>query len=204
MENFNVKVLAFTIALAFSAGAVAQNVNETEYKAGKDRISAEYKMAKASCAALAGNAKDVCGAEATGKDNVALADLEATYKPTEKNRYKVRVAKAEADYGVAMQKCDDLSGTPKDVCVKEAKAAQISAKADAKAQMKISDAKTTANAQSADAQNTARDKAIEARQDAKADKADAEYTVAKEKCSTFSGSTKDGCLEQVEARFGKS
>ena len=47
---------------------------------------------------------------------------------------------------MAKQKCDDLSGNPKDVCVKEAKAARTTAKADATVQMKTgqtnSDAKT--------------------------------------------------------------
>jgi hypothetical protein len=203
MNNFNIKVLAVTIALAFSAGAMAQNVSKTDYKAGKDRISAEYKTAKASCDSLAGNAKDICTAEAKGRDKVALADLEASYNPTEKNHYEVRIAKAEAVYGVATEKCDDLSGTPKDVCVKEAKAAQVTAKADAKAHMKITDAETTANEKSAEAQSKANDKTTEARHDAKLDKADAQYTVAKEKCNTFAGSAKDSCLDQVKTRFGK-
>jgi hypothetical protein len=35
-------------------------------------------------------------------------------------------------YDVAKEKCDDLSGNAKDVCVKDAKAAQAKAKAEAK------------------------------------------------------------------------
>jgi hypothetical protein len=35
---------------------------------------------------------------------------------------------------VAKEKCDDKAGNEKDVCVKEAKAALVRAKADAKAQ----------------------------------------------------------------------
>jgi hypothetical protein len=45
----------------------------------------------------------------------------------------VRTAKADAAYELAKEKCDDLSGNAKDVCQKDAKAAQASAKADAKA-----------------------------------------------------------------------
>jgi hypothetical protein len=33
---------------------------------------------------------------------------------------------------VAKERCDDKSGNPKDICVEEAKAAQATAKADAK------------------------------------------------------------------------
>ena len=193
MNNFNVKALGVTFALAFSASAMAQNVTKSEYKAGKDRVSAEYKTAETACASLSGNAKYFCVADAKGKDKVALADLEASYKPTEKNYYEVRAAKAEADYGVAKEDCDDLRGTSKDVCVKEAKAAEEAAKADAKAQMKITDAKATAN-----------DKTTEARKDAKVDKVDAEFTVAKEKCDALAGGAKESCLVQVKTRFGKS
>ena len=204
MDSFNVKTLAVTIALALSAGAMAQNVTKTEYQAGKERISADYKAAKANCDSLAGNAKDICTAATKGRHKVALADLEASYKPTEKNYYALRVAKPEADYGVAKQKCDDLSGTPKEVCVKQAKAAQVTAEADATAHLKITAAEATANEESAAAQSTANDKTIDAHQDAKADKVDAEYAVAKEKCNTFAGSAKDSCLDQVKTRFGKS
>jgi hypothetical protein len=35
------------------------------------------------------------------------------------------MAKVDADYAVAKEKCDDFSGNAKDVCVKEAKAAQV-------------------------------------------------------------------------------
>jgi hypothetical protein len=46
------------------------------------------------------------------------------------------MAKAEADYDVAKEKCDDQSGNAKDVCKKDAKAAFTSAKADAKSTRK--------------------------------------------------------------------
>jgi len=59
-----------------------------------------------------------------GKEKVAKAELEARYKPSEKNRYQARVAQADADYSVAKEKCDDKAGNEKDVCVKEAKAAR--------------------------------------------------------------------------------
>ncbi len=204
MNNFNIKTLAVAIALAFSAGAMAQNVTKTEYSANKDKISAEYKTAKAGCASLSGNAKDICVIEAKGKEDVAKAELEASYKPTTKNFYEVRVAKAEADYGVAKEKCDDLSGNTKDICVKEAKAVQTTAKAEAKAQLKTTDANATANEKSAEAQSKANDTSKQARKDATADEIDAGYAVAKEKCDTFAGGAKDTCLDQAKKRFGKS
>jgi hypothetical protein len=203
MNSFNIKTLVIAVSLAFSAGAMAENMSKVDYQASKDKIAAEYKSAKSTCSSLSGNAKDICVLEAKGKDNVALAELEAGYKPTSKNNYKVSVAKAEAAYSVAKEKCDDVSGNAKDVCVKEAKAAQTDAKADAKAKMKTSDANATANVKTSDARIKAKDKSAEARKDAKVDKMDADYSVAKEKCDTYAGGAKDKCLDQAKLNFGK-
>ena len=43
-------------------------------------------------------------------------------KPSIKTRYKARVAKADADYSVAIEKCGVLAGDAKGMCLKEAKA----------------------------------------------------------------------------------
>ena len=106
--SYRVGVVA--VALACSGAAFA-SISKDEYKAGKDRVAADYKAAKANCGSLAGNAKDICVAEAKGREKVAKAQLEADYKPTEKNRYDVAAAKAEADYAVAKEKCDDKAET---------------------------------------------------------------------------------------------
>jgi len=203
MNKLNINAIALAVTFAFSAGAMAEGMTWTDYKAAKTNISATYKTDKAACSSLSGNASDICKAEARGKEKVAAAELAASYEPTSKHRYQARVAKADADYGVAKEKCDDLSGNAKDVCVKEAKAAQTTAIADAKAQMKTSDANTTANEKTTEARSDASQKSAEARKDATADKTDVQYAVAKEKCDTFSGTAKDNCLSQAKAQFGK-
>jgi hypothetical protein len=192
------------LGLAFSGSAIAQNMSKEQYKSGKDRIAADYKTDKAACGAFAGNAKDICKAEAGGREKVAKAELEAGYKPSVDASYKLRLARAEAAYSVAKEKCDDKSGNVKDVCVKEAKANQVAAKADAKAQMKTSDANATAIATSNKASNVAGEKGADARKDAAADKRDADYAVAKEKCAAFAGDAKSSCMNDAKARFGKS
>ena len=193
MNKLNINVIALAVSLAFSAGAMAQSLSKSDYKAGKDKIAAEYKLAKAGCASLSGNRNDICVAEAKGNEKVALAELEASYKPSRETRYEARVAKAGAAYAVAKERCDDMTGNAKDVCVKEAKAAEIAAKADAKAQMKTSDANATASEKSNDASK-----------DAAAAKLDAEYKVVKEKCDNMTGNAKDVCVSNAKARFGKS
>jgi hypothetical protein len=196
--NSNTLALGFALSavaslgFAFSNGALAESLSKNDYKAGKENIAVEYKLAKANCAPLAGNPKDICLAEAKGKERVGLAELEASYKPSAKSHYEALVAKAEATYAVANEKCDDLAGNVKDVCVKEAKAAETTAKADAKAQLKTSAAKTTA-----------KEKAKDARKDATADKLDAQYKVAKEKCDDMAGNVKDACLNDAKAKYEK-
>jgi len=55
----------------------------------------------------------------------------------------------------------------------------------------------------ADTNKEAATKQAEARKDASADKRDAEYKVAIEKCDALAGSTKDACVSNAKARFGK-
>lgn len=204
MDSFNIRALVITVSLAFSAGVMAQNITRTEYKAGKDRISTAYKQAKAGCDGLSGNTEDICVVEAKGNEQVALAELETQYKPSVKNHYNLRVARAEADYAVANERCDDNAGNVKDVCVEEAKAAEIAAKADAKAQMTTSDANAVASKKAVAARGEANEETTAALKDASVEKLEAEYTVAKEKCDVFAGGAKDTCLDRAKMHFGKS
>jgi hypothetical protein len=154
---------------------------------------AQYKLDKESCASLSGNAKDICTEEAKGRDKVAKADAEAAYRNTPSARENARIARADATYNVAKEKCDDLAGNPKDVCVKEAKAALVKAKADAKVDRVATDTSQDAAAKQADA-----------RKEASEDKRDADYKVAIEKCDALAGATKDSCVSNAKMRYGKS
>src|SRR5205085_3513976 len=81
--------LAIAIAFGFAGSAFAADNNagmsKDQYKAEKDKIEAQYKTDKASCDGMKANAKDICQAEAKGKENVAKAQLEEQYKPSAKN-----------------------------------------------------------------------------------------------------------------------
>ena len=118
------------IALASVAGA--QTMTKQAYEAEVDKIDASYKAEKERCDALSGNKKDICEAEAKAKRDIAKSNAEAGYKNTDNARRDAVNKKAEAEYDVAKEKCDDLSGNAKDVCVIDAKAARERAKAAAK------------------------------------------------------------------------
>jgi hypothetical protein len=191
------------IALFVAAGlgcagsAAAQTALPTMSKDGyamaKKNADAQHKIDKDACSSLSGNAKDICVAQADGKDNIAKAEAEAAYENTPKARETARVAHAQANYNVANQKCDDLAGNRKDVCVKEAKAEFVKGKADAKA-----------DRVTADTRQDAAVKQAEAKKDANADKRDAEYKVAVEKCDALAGAGKDACVSNAKAQYGKS
>jgi len=195
--------ITLALGLAFSAGAMAENMSDNAYQAAKDRIVAEYKSDKANCEPLAANIRDICMAEAKGKENIAKAELEARRKDTPKNHYDVHAAKAEAAYAVAKEKCDDKAGNAKDICMKEAKAVETRAKADAEARMKATKADKKASKQSTDAHIKAEEKKGDAKHEAAVEKRDANYEVAKEKCDNFSGEAKLNCVDQAKRKFGK-
>jgi hypothetical protein len=168
--------------VAMAGAASAAPISKDAYNAENKRIEEQYKADRDACKSMTGNQKDVCVETAKGKEKVAKADNEAAYKDTEKAHYDAKVARAEADYAVAKEKCDDLSGNQKDVCVKEAKAAETKSKADAK---------TT-------------HVAADARKDSAEDKRTADYKVAVEKCDSMSGDAKSQCVKDAKARYGKS
>jgi len=204
MNKFTLSMLSVAVCLAVSPLAVGAVMAKADYKAAKADISARYKADQAACAGMTGNVKDICSAEATGREKIAYAELIATNEPTSRHRYDVRLAQADAAYAVAIEKCDDLSGNAKDVCVKEAKAAYVTAKADAKVANKTSEAKTTAREKSTDANTAAQAKVLDVRKDADADKRDAAYAVAKEKCDAFAGDVKATCIKDAKTRYGQS
>jgi len=80
-----------------------------------------YAVEKEKCDDQAGNAKDVCRKEAKAVETKALADAKM-----EKKIHKAKVAdaddKRDADYKVAAEKCDAMSGDAKSTCIANAKA----------------------------------------------------------------------------------
>lgn len=168
-------------------------ISKDAYDAAVRNAETQNKMEKDACSSRSGNAKDICLAEANGKEQVAKADAEAAYKNTPTAREAARVTRAEATYRVANEKCDNFAGNTKDVCVKEADATLVKAKADAKV-----------DRVSADTRQDAATKQADAIKDANADKRAADYKVAIEKCDAFAGSTKDSCVSAAKAQYGKS
>ncbi len=177
----------------YAAKAPSSSMSKESYAMAKTNADAQYKIDKDACSPLSGNAKDICVAEAKGKDSIAKAEAEAAYENTAKHRESARVARAQATYDVAIEKCDDLAGNGKDVCVKQAKADLVKGKANAKVDRVVADTRKVAAAKQADASK-----------EANADKRDADYKVAIEKCDAFAGPAKDACVSNAKMQYGKS
>lgn len=97
----------------------------------------------------------------------------ASFAANDTGSYKQMTAKAASDYKAAKAACDSQSGNDKSICVAQAKANRAHAEADAAVQYK-NDPKSLEKARVA--------------------AADADYDLAKAKCSSNSGTEKDNCL----------
>jgi len=188
--------VAVVIAGLFASGtamAQSQSMSREAYKTEKDRVEAEYKAARDRCAGLSGNAKDVCTVEVKGNEKVALAALDARRSGTEKAMHDARVARIDADYELAKERCDDLAGNAKDVCQKQAKSTHTRAMGDARVARKSNEVRSDAAEQTRDV-----------RRDANQDTREAEYRLARERCDSLAGEAKNNCLAEARTRFGRS
>ena len=197
----------FPTALALAAGLVLAGTGVAQtpaprapttltkegYAQAKHKADAQYTIDREACSSLRGNAKDICVAEAKAKNDVARAEAAVAYESTPITRENARVTQARAAYDVAIEKCDDLAGNRKAVCVKEAKAALVRGKADAKIDRIAANGRRNATARELD----------DVKQ-ADAAKRDADYKVAIEKCDTFAGPAKEACVGNAKLQYGKS
>jgi hypothetical protein len=125
-------MVAVAALWALGLGSVQAETSNAQYQAGKDRIKAAYKVDKAACKPLTGNAQDVCEEEAEAKEKVARAELTYQHSGLAKDQTRLWEVKAKTTYDVAREKCDDLAGNAKDVCIQEAKSTRDKALVDAR------------------------------------------------------------------------
>lgn len=187
------KIISVCSAVFISTSLFA--LTPAEHQAAKDQISADYKAAKAHCSTLKSNARDVCEKEARGHEKVAAAELDYRADASERNRFKVAKLKADAAYEVAREKCDDLSGNAKDVCVKDAKAAHVKALEAAKVADVRSETNVTPEQKAADLSDAKKDAAQNVRK--------AEYKAAVERCDSLAGAAKDACVANAKRTYGE-
>lgn len=168
-------------ATAPVAAGIAVPDAKTAYNTARDMAAANYKVARARCDAVTGNPREVCVAEAKAERVRVEEEAGAAYKNTLKAYTQARMRIADANYERDKARCGAVTGNDRDVCIKQAKATLVAARADATADRKM----------------------IEARTDAREDKLTAEYRVALEKCDAFAGAAKDQCVDAAKTAYGK-
>ena len=84
------------------------------------KAKSAYAVAKEKCDDQAGNAKDVCVKEAKAVETKALADAKLSKQIGEAKK-EASEDKSDANYKVAVEKCDAMTGDPKASCVAAAK-----------------------------------------------------------------------------------
>lgn len=115
------------LGIPTARGTVLSYVEELE------RIDADYRVARRQCEDVAGQAGNVCVAEARAARRIAQAEATARMnKGTPKARYDASVARAEAQLDVAKERCRELAGYRQEVCIADARAAEAHAKESAR------------------------------------------------------------------------
>lgn len=84
------------------------------------KAKSAYEVAKERCDDLAGNAKDLCNREAKTAEQKALADAKMGKEIGEAKK-DAAAEKSDADYKLAIEKCEALAGDAKSNCIMAAK-----------------------------------------------------------------------------------
>lgn len=123
------RIATFTLfSLGCAAwGAEAPVIDKEAFKAEEQKIEATARSERKACEARKGRVAELCSKEAKAREKIALAELEADYRPTPDSVQEARNVKAEAEYDVAREKCDDLKGSARDRCINAAKATREAA-----------------------------------------------------------------------------
>ena len=178
-------ILAVTLSCAFSSATFA--MTKAEYKTQEDVIDGNYKVSRGKCNSLKANAKDICISEAKGAEKIAMAELEAAYEPSSRHTEKLAMAKGDAVFDTAKEKCDDKSGNAKTVCRADAKAAHVKADEEARV-MRV---------------NAAADSVKQGmRNSATKDENEANYKAAVTRCDAMTGAAKDTCTTDAKVKHG--
>ena len=174
-------------SLAFAAPQ--GEISKDEYKTQRSRIQDRYASNKDRCSRQEGHASDLCKVQARAEYDIARAELRARYEPSPAHQEKAELAKAEASYRIAHEKCGDLDGSARKICEQDARANWTAARADARANRTAAE-KGPNTEQSLDAREKARETATQARYDAQ-----------RERCRTLSGDSQETCIADAKKHF---
>jgi hypothetical protein len=182
----NTKLFLLASAITCFASSASFAMTSVEHKTQKDAISGDYKVSRDKCNSLKANAKDICVSEAKGVQKIAKAELKSAYEPSARHTQQVAMAKGDAAYDTAKEKCDDSQGNAKTICRADAKAAHVKASDEARV-MRVG-AET-------DKLNTG------VRKMATKDENEASFKAATARCDNMTGAAKDVCITEAKVKY---
>jgi hypothetical protein len=182
-------ILAVTLACCTAARA-APPVTAEEMKARRVDIEAQYGQAQTRCQRVEGHGRELCEQQARSERSVRLAELEMQAKPNAGNEQKLRQARAEGAYAIAMVNCKSMLGAARQVCREDARAALESVVGVRPAQDPAEQALRLGE--------PAREPATQAERIAAA-----QFSAAREHCEMLPAEARGACLAEARQRFGR-
>jgi hypothetical protein len=190
MTLFRLACTAAALACVATAQA-APPMSKEEMKAQKVRIEEQYDNAQTRCRRVQGHARELCNERARGDRDIQSAELQLQANPTPEHDRKLRLARAEAAYSMALVRCKPLEGSARDVCRKDAKDTYAIAKTEAKLQAEV--AETVLRSENTVRERTTQEERVAA----------AQYAAARERCELLPGEGRANCLADIKQRFGQ-
>lgn len=117
---------------AAPSGASAQPLSKAQYEAARAKVEAQRKADDRACKRVKGHARELCNAQAKGREKAELARLAARHEPSPEATQEAKFAVAEANHDVAKVECKVRKGKAKDRCMDAAKAAREAAERQAR------------------------------------------------------------------------
>ena len=179
MIRFLVALLAAAVMLPSVLAQAVPGMTKPEFEKAKDGIKTTFEGERRACSRLAANTRETCVDRLRGEERIALAQLQLNYTGTADDEFALYQAQYEARYDVDRQRCAELAGKDKDICIQQAKTERDKAKADARMARRINEAV-----------------AEDTRARMKAD-----YELAREKCDVLSGDARGVCIDTAKARL---
>jgi hypothetical protein len=98
-----VTIAAIVAGIALSTGLPAASLmSKPDYQAARKGIAADARIVKAACASSKAEGRHACMKDAGMKKNVALAQLEESYRPSDRTRKGVVAANVKAARATAL------------------------------------------------------------------------------------------------------
>lgn len=121
-------VLGFAAFGVIAVSPAASDDAKAAYYAAADKAAADYRDAHALCETLERNAQLICIEEAKLAQTRVKMNAEAQYRNTDQARQRASSAIANAEFAVAMARCENNEGTDKNACIRQAQALRAAAK----------------------------------------------------------------------------